>query len=89
LIPALTKTPASLSCHRSSSGQFARQLGILFLNRDLSPRGFGIRQRIDEFSLGTRKLGSTLKILQGVGDLALLQQQLGHRRNSDITLCVN
>ena len=66
-----------------------RQGGILFLYLDLGPRRLGVRDGVNELALGPSQICRALKILERLGDLALLQEQLRHSGNSDIAVGVD
>lgn len=69
--------------------ELAGKLGVVLLDLDLCPRGLGVGEGVDEFALGTGKLSGALKELEGLNDLALLEEELGHGGNGDVALGVN
>lgn len=72
-----------------ASGQLGGKLGVLLLNLELGTCSLGIGQGIDNLSWCSSELSSTLKVLQGVNDLSLLQKELSHGGNSNIALGIN
>lgn len=74
------------STHRSET---SGQLGILLLNLQLSTGGLGVGDSIDNLGLGASKLSSPLKVLERLRDLALLQQQLSHGADGNVTLGID
>lgn len=56
---------------------------------ELGPGGLGIAESVDDLAFGARQLGGTLKVSKSIGDLALLEQELGHCCDGNITLGVN
>lgn len=79
------------ACSASSANalQFRSKLRILLLDLELSPCGFRIRKSVHNLARGSRKLGSSLKVCQGIDDLALLQQKLRHGGHGNVTLGVD
>lgn len=69
--------------------ELAGKLGVVLLDLDLCPRGFGIRKSVDEFAFGAGELGGALEELEGLDDLALLEEELGHGGDGDIALGVD
>lgn len=69
--------------------QFGSELRVLLLDLELGPGSFGVRQGVHDLAFGPAELGGALEILQGIDDLALLQEQLGHRCNGDVALGVD
>ena len=69
--------------------QSAGKLRILLLDLELGSGGLGVGECVDDLALGSRQLSGTLKVLQGLVDLALLEEELGHGGNSDIALWVD
>ena len=69
--------------------QTGSKLGVLLLDFQLRAGGLGIGDGIDDLRLGTSKLSGALEVLEGLRDLALLQQKLGHRSYGDIAFGVD
>lgn len=69
--------------------QTGSKLGVLLLDLQLRAGGLSIGDGIDNLRLGTSKLSGTLKVLEGLRDLALLQQKLRHRSYGDIAFRIN
>jgi hypothetical protein len=83
-----------LRAHAKAAGSGATselgcQLGILLCDLNLCSGRLSIGQGVDNLALGSGKLGRTLKVLEGSGDVVLLEKELGHGGNSDITLRVD
>lgn len=55
----------------------------------LRSRRLGVRQGVDDLALGSRQLRCALKVLERLGDLALLQEQLRHRGDGNIALGID
>jgi hypothetical protein len=49
------------------------KLWILFLDFELCPSGLCVREGVNDFAFGSRELGGSLEIFQGLCDLALLE----------------
>ena len=69
--------------------ELAGKLGVVLLHLDLCPRGLGVGKGVDEFALGTGELGGALEELEGLDNLALLEEELGHGGDSNIALGVD
>jgi hypothetical protein len=69
--------------------QPACKLRVLLLDLELCARRLGVRKSVDNLALGTGKLGGALEVLEGVGDLALLEEKLSHGSNGDVAFGVN
>lgn len=69
--------------------QLSRELRVILLHLDLSPCRLRVREGVNDLSGSSRQLGRSLEILECLGDLALLQEKLRHRSNSDIALRIN
>lgn len=69
--------------------QPAGQLRVLLLYLELRTCRLGIRQCIDNLTLGSRKFGRTFEILQCLSDFALLQEQLRHSGNSNVAFRID
>lgn len=78
-------TPANPANALESAGE----LRVLLLHLQLRPRSLGVGQRVHDLALRPGELCRALEVLQRFGHLALLQQQLGHGCDSNITLGVN
>lgn len=79
-------TRESTSAH---SLQLGCQLRVLFLDLQLGPRGLGVGKGIDNLARGARKLSSTLEVGEGIGHLALLQEELGHGGDGNIAFGID
>lgn len=77
------------STHSTHGVEAGSQLRVLLLDLQLGAGGLGIGDGVDDLGLGASELGGTLEVLEGLRDLALLQEQLGHGANGNITLGVN
>lgn len=77
------------STHGTHGIQAGSQLRVLLLDLQLGAGGLGVGDGVDDLGLGASEFGGTLEVLEGLRDLALLQEQLGHGANGDITLGVN
>lgn len=77
------------STHGTHGVEASSQLRVLLLDLQLGAGGLGIGDGVDDLGLGTGELSSPLEVLQGLRDLALLQEKLGHGANGDITLRVD
>lgn len=75
--------------HGAHGVQAGSQLGVLLLDLQLGAGGLGIRNGVYDLGLGASELGGPLEVLEGLGDLALLQEQLGHGANGNIALGVD
>lgn len=69
--------------------ELAGELGVVLLYLDLCPRGLGVGKGVDKFAFGAGELGGTLKELEGLDDLALLEEELGHGGDGDVALGVD
>lgn len=69
--------------------ELGRQFGVLFGDPELRSGSFGVGEGVDDFSLGAGELSGTLKILEGFGNLVLLQEKLGHGGDSNVALGVD
>lgn len=69
--------------------QLRLQLGVLLLYLELGPGGFGVGERVDDLAFCPGELGGALKVLEGFGDLALLEKKLGHGGHGDVTFRVD
>lgn len=69
--------------------QPSRQLWVLLLNLQLRAGRFGVRDGVDNFTFRAGQLGCTLKVLERLRDLALLQQELGHRADGNVGVRVD
>jgi hypothetical protein len=65
------------------------ELRVLLLNLKLCAGGLGVRKSVDDLGLGARELGSLLKVLKGLRDLALLEEELSHGGNGNVAFGVN
>lgn len=65
------------------------QLGVLLLHLQLRPCRLRIRDGVDDFTLGPGQLSCPLEVLERLGNLTLLQEQLGHGSNRDVAFRVN
>ena len=87
---AATNLPTHAKPRRSSTtSKFCRQLGILFGDLNLSARGLSVGECVDNLAFSTSQLGGSFKVLESFGYLVLLQQELGHGCNGNVTLWVN
>lgn len=77
---------AKVGSHRL---QACGKLGVLFLNLELSARGLGVGNGIDDFAFCAGEFGGSCEVFECFSDLALLQEKLGHGSNGNITLRVN
>lgn len=69
--------------------QSAGKLGVLLLDFELCAGCLSVGKSVDDLALGAGELGGALEVLQGVGDLALLQEELGHGGDGDVALGVD
>lgn len=69
--------------------QPACKLRVLLLDLELCARRLGVRKSVDDLSFGAGKLSGALKVLEGVSDLALLQEELSHGGDGDVALGVD
>lgn len=76
-------------CTCSESLEYCSELRILLLHLQLSPRRFGVRQRVDDITLGPRDLRCSLEIRERLVDLALLEQELRQGADSDIAFRIH
>ena len=65
------------------------ELWVLLLDLELRARGLSVRESVDYFAFGARKLGGALEVGESVGHLALLEQKLGHGGHGDVAFGVN
>ena len=79
----------SSGAHATHSVQAGGQLRILLLDLQLGTGGLGVGDGINDFGFGASKLGCSLEILEGLRDLALLQEQLGHGADRDVALRID
>lgn len=75
--------------HGTHGIQAGSQLRVLLLDLQLGAGGLGVRDGVDDLGLGASKLGGPFKVFESLRDLALLQKQLGHGANGNVTLGVN
>lgn len=75
--------------HGTHGVQAGSQLGVLLLDLQLGAGSLGVGDGVDDLGLGASELGGPLEVLEGLRDLALLQEQLGHGADGNITLGVN
>jgi hypothetical protein len=64
-------------------------LGVLLLDLKLCASRFSVRESVDNLALSAGELGGALEVLEGVGDLALLEKELGHGGNGDVAFGVD
>ena len=69
--------------------QSAGELRVLLLDFELCAGGLGVGKGVDDFTLSAGELGGALEVLEGVGDLALLEEELGHGGDGNVTFRVN
>ena len=69
--------------------ELSGKLGVLLGDLDLCPCGLGVGKGVDDLTLGASELGSALEVLEGTGDVVLLEEELGHGGNSNIALGVD
>lgn len=69
--------------------QLRRKRGILLLDLDLCACRLGVAQRIDKLALCARQVRRPLEILERLGHLALLEEELGHCRNGNIAFGID
>jgi hypothetical protein len=69
--------------------QSAGKLGVLLLDLELCASRLGVRKSVDDLALGAGELGGALEVLESVGDLALLQEELGHGGDGDVAFGVD
>ena len=62
---------------------------VLLLDLELCAGSLGVRKGVDNFTLSAGELGGALEVLEGVGDLALLQEELSHGSDSDVAFGVD
>lgn len=74
------------SAHRTET---ACELRVLLLDLKLRPRRLGVGKRVNNLALGSRKLSRPLEERERLGNLALLEEKLGHGGNSNIALGVD
>ena len=77
------------STHSAHGVKTGRQLGVLLLDLQLSAGSLGVGDGVDDLGLGASQLGSALEVLQSLGDLALLKEELGHGADSNVALGVD
>lgn len=77
---------SSSSTHLSKLGL---ELGVFLLDLKLRARGLGIAERIDNFTFGAGEFGCALEVGEGFSDLALLEEELSHRCDSDVTFGID
>ena len=56
---------------------------------ELGARGFGVADCIDDFGFRACKLAGAFEIFQGLGDLALLEEELGKGCDGDVAFRVD
>jgi len=69
--------------------QSAGELRVLLLDFELCAGGLGVGKGVDDLTLGAGELGGALEVLEGIGDLALLEEELGHGGDGDVALGVD
>lgn len=69
--------------------QSAGELRVLLLNLELGAGGLGVGEGVDDLALGAGELGGALEVLERVGDLALLQEKLGHGGDGDVAFGID
>lgn len=74
---------------RTHALQAGSELWILLLHLQLRPRGLSIGEGIDDFTFGSGELGGALEVLEGVSDLALLEEELCHGGDGDIAFGID
>ena len=96
--PGLPRGPGSLHILESLTAQrsaathgceSSRELGILLLDIQLGAGGLSVADGVYDLCLGTSELTSTLEVLQGLRDLALLEEELGEGCDGDVTFGVD
>lgn len=85
ILPQLRPTESG-SLHLLQAGG---KLRVFLRNFELRSSGFSIGQCIDNLALGSGEFRSALKVFEGLDDLSLLQEELGHCSNGDVALGVN
>lgn len=88
-LPQLVPACISLSEAGPSRLQLRGQGWVFLLDLDLRPRGLCVGQRIHQLAFRARKVRRPLKVLERFCHLALLQEELGHRGDSNIALGVD
>lgn len=78
-------TESSATHGRESS----RKLGISLLDVELGAGGFGVADGIDDFGFRACKFAGAFEIFQGLGDLALLEEELGEGCDGDVAFGVD
>jgi hypothetical protein len=69
--------------------QSAGKLGVLLLYLKLCASRLSVRKSVDDLALSAGELGGALEVLEGVRDLALLQEELGHGGDGDVAFGVD
>lgn len=69
--------------------QSAGELRVLLLDLELSAGGLGVGEGVDDLALGAGEFGGALEVLERVGDLALLQEELGHGGDGDVAFGID
>ena len=69
--------------------QSAGELRVLLLNLELCAGGLGVGKGVDNLTLSAGELGGALEVLEGIGDLALLEEELGHGGDGNVAFGVD
>lgn len=69
--------------------QSAGELRVFLLDFELCAGGLGVGKGVDNLTLGARELGGALEVLEGIGDLALLKEELSHGGDGDVAFGVD
>lgn len=80
---------AGTATHGAHGVQAGSQLGVLLLDLKLGAGGFGVGDGVDYLGLGASQLSSALEVLESLGNLALLEEELGHGSNGNVALGIN
>ena len=80
---------AGTATHGAHGVQAGSQLGVLLLDLQLGAGGLGVGDGVDDLSLGASQLSSALEVLESLGDLALLEEELGHGSNGNVALGID
>lgn len=65
------------------------ELGVLLLDLELGTRSLGVREGVNRLAFGAGQLGGAFEVFEGLGDLALLEEELGHGGDGDVAFGVD
>jgi len=69
--------------------QSAGELRVLLLDLELCAGGLSVGKGVDNLTLSAGELGGALEVLEGIGDLALLEEELGHGGDGNVAFGVD